>query len=441
MLLLPDKSSCSKAFYFLVVISVLTIFIVYFNAEVKIVNVQPYKHSQYVITEEKINLDRHIELLRKSSTSSAILSATSTTTNSTTPTTPTITTSTTTIITTSTTTIKSSTVQKKLILVYTSFFGDKPWPYYQPHKDYTKKCGCDFVRCELTYDRNRFSESDAVLFHGRDMPSLGELENLMKIRNPKQRWVYFVLENPYNSANVQPLDKYFNWSITYRLASDVQMPYRWHKKLTHELPPDHTNYALGKTKQVAWFVGHCGTLRDQLARKLEDNGITIAVAGGCAGRFNHRLACPNRECTSELLKYKFYYAAENNLCEDYITEKYWDQGFRANAIPIVLGGSNYSNPKLAIPGSFIDAMSFKTPKHLADHLKEIDQDDRKFNEYFKWKTKWKLVSPPNGCEESLCNLCTKLNDDIKSPDKPLASYISTENCRKPENYFRSWINS
>ena len=40
--------------------------------------------------------------------------------------------------------------------------------------------------------------------------------------------------------------------------------------------------------------------------------------------------CENK-CVDIFHKYKFYFAAENNLCTDYITEKYWqnsDKRFR-----------------------------------------------------------------------------------------------------------------
>ena len=89
-------------------------------------------------------------------------------------------------------------------------------------------------------------------------------------------------------------------------------------------------------------------------------------------------------------KYKFYFAAENNLCNQYITEKYWENPFLINAVPIVLGGSNYADPQLAIPGSFINAFDFKTPQKLVEYIKKVDSDDTLYNSYFNWKRHYKL---------------------------------------------------
>ena len=35
--------------------------------------------------------------------------------------------------------------------------------------------------------------------------------------------------------------------------------------------------------------------------------------------------------------------------------------------------------------SYIHVDDFDTPKDLAEYLKQLDQDDEKYNEYFKWK--------------------------------------------------------
>ena len=45
--------------------------------------------------------------------------------------------------------------------------------------------------------------------------------------------------------------------------------------------------------------------------------------------------------------------------------------------------------------SYIHVDDFDTPKELADYLRELDQDDEKYNEYFKWKVRVvSLVASP-----------------------------------------------
>ena len=84
-------------------------------------------------------------------------------------------------------------------------------------------------------------------------------------------------------------------------------------------------------------------------------------------------------------KYKFYFAAENKLCNQYITEKCRHKFFSINEVPIVLGGSNYAEPQLATPGSLINVLGFKTPKKLVEYIKKLDSDDTLDNSYFNSK--------------------------------------------------------
>lgn len=339
---------------------------------------------------------------------------------------------------------RSESNKKKLILFFTPFFQRNIWEYVYVFDNYTKRCGCDFTRCEYTYDRMKFGEADAVIFHGRNMPSFDVLDDLNKIRRQErknQRWVYFLIENPLTSPSVEPHDKYFNWTITYRLNADIRKPYNRHRKLKQAKPVDDFNYAANKTKQVAWFVGRCGMNREKLKNKLEEHGVRVDIAGRCKTYKNHShwLECSTRACTNELKSYKFYFAAENNLCTDYITEKYWRNGMNVNLVPIVFGGADYSNPRLAIPGSFIDALKFKTPKGLADYIKELDKDDKRYNEYFKWKSRWEIVKENEGCDKFMCDLCDKLHGNNHPPDRPLSSQIRKEECTVPAEKFKKWI--
>ena len=61
-----------------------------------------------------------------------------------------------------------------------------------------------------------------------------------------------------------------------------------------------------------------------------------------------------------------------------------------NVIPIVLGGANYT--KLAIPGSYINVLDFKSVKDLADYLHYLDKNSTAYNEYFKWRQIYRTVS-------------------------------------------------
>ena len=81
-----------------------------------------------------------------------------------------------------------------------------------------------------------------------------------------------------------------------------------------------------------------------------------------------------------------------------------------NVVPIVLGGANYT--KLAIPGSYINVMDFKTVKQLAEYLQYLDKNNTAYNEYFNWRLKYKVFRD----FRSICEICKWYV--TKSPLKP-----------------------
>ena len=119
---------------------------------------------------------------------------------------------------------------------------------------------------------------------------------------------------------------------------------------------------------LAWVVSNCGQARDDYVRALQEY-IPIHVYGLCGIKYQQSRTCERNsyKCEIKLHRYKFVLAFENSFCDDYVTEKYWQAIFRGN-VPIVLGGSSYDK-KLVIPGSYINARSFKSIKSLAEYIK------------------------------------------------------------------------
>ncbi|ETN85069.1 hypothetical protein NECAME_16936, partial [Necator americanus] len=87
--------------------------------------------------------------------------------------------------------------------------------------------------------------------------------------------------------------------------------------------------------------------------------------------------------------YHFYIAFENSICDDYITEKLWNQGYRRDIIPIVLKRSLVE--QLVPPNSFIAADDFNTTKDLAAHLHYLMFNKSAYTEYFQWRREYKVV--------------------------------------------------
>ncbi|KAH9384817.1 hypothetical protein HPB48_026835 [Haemaphysalis longicornis] len=150
-------------------------------------------------------------------------------------------------------------------------------------------------------------------------------------------------------------------------------------------------------------VSHCGAAsgRDDYVKQLRKY-VNVDVYGSCGDQ-----KCPKKNATRcyELFakKYFFYLSFENSICRDYVTEKFFNV-LEHDIIPVVLGGANYT--AIAPPDSFIDALSFRSPKHLAKYLKRVAGDFQLYAKYLRWKNRRRVDRdrfPP-----SFCDLCNKL---------------------------------
>ena len=334
----------------------------------------------------------------------------------------------------------------QVILIYSKVIETREWPHLPEREAKTFASRCRFSNCEVTYDNNRINESDVVIFHGRDMPPTNFLIQYSRTARPKyQRWAYYILENPLNTPDRRPLDGLFNWTMTYRKESDIWLPYKkYHKIQESEEKTNTKDYAAEKNKVpnrklAFWVLSHCGTYRDEYARKLQEY-ISIDVAGGCAGNFKNPIHNCNSEgrdgCFEHIRNYKFYLAFENAFCDQYVTEKYWYNSLEFDAVPIVMGGGPYDDPKVAIPRSFINVEDFGTVKALADYLNYLDKNDTAYNEYFNWKNEYKLDNDLGWPFPDIfvCEICKKLHteDSRKTYDR-LSDFWSWGHCKKNED--------
>jgi alpha-1,3-fucosyltransferase len=121
------------------------------------------------------------------------------------------------------------------------------------------------------------------------------------------------------------------------------------------------------------------------------------------------------------------------ICEDYATDQI-STLFKHDIIPVVFGGANYS--QLFPKKSYIDALSFESPQHLAKYLLEIGSNISLYNDYFEWKREYEVTDfghEPNW--SNFCDLCAKLADSSE-PNSYLSSHylykwwLKDSKCRK-----------
>lgn len=336
---------------------------------------------------------------------------------------------------------------QKTILMYTSYFGKRPWLFAVPSWDgkATDWKGRKYCpdSCRVTYDYNELNNSDAVVFNARDMPKPWHLGKLLQNKHHFQRWIFYNRENPINTLiNLFPLRGMFNWTATYRLDSDIFQPDHYIHPLEDERPPPDRNYAQGKDRLVIWIVSNCHDtkyIRNRITRQLLKY-ISIDIYGDCQSMFGqsgHDCKPHTDDCLRTMKRYKFYLAFENGNCYHYVTEKYWQNALMNDIVPVVMGGAVLEE-KLVVPRSYINILDFPNAETLSNHLKYLDKNNTAYNEYFWYKKYYKIFKP-----QFICRLCKKLYDKNEKPrvyDNLFSLYSRQTNCYINETYIRDvWL--
>ncbi|KAK6032795.1 fucosyl transferase [Ostertagia ostertagi] len=241
-------------------------------------------------------------------------------------------------------------------------------------------------------------------------------------RPHNQLWVIRLLESPENTHSLKAYDNQVNVTISYRRDSDLPIAYGQYEAF---LTPQKSTSAVdftGKTRMVCWIVSNCFTNnhRMEYARRLSQY-IQVDIFGACGKRSLNKVEAHRtiRE------NYKFYLAFENSNCHQYITEKFWINALRNDAIPIVMGAPKADYIKVAPPNSFIHVDDY-TPEQLSRYLLYLDRNRTAYNEYFVWKKYGRVVH-----SDFYCRLCAF----VQSP--PTKTYSSldewwqdSEDCEK-----------
>ena len=221
------------------------------------------------------------------------------------------------------------------------------------------------------------SDYDAIVFHLWDL-TLKDLPD-PSTRRKHQKYVFTTREAPTQTGGKNPtlqkLQKYFNYSITYRRDSTFYTPYGGFLRIKeHPMEGElfdsliqeygEKNHEMASKKNItdasiAQVVSNCHSHsgREGLLRSLQ-NMTKVHVYGLC-GTMSCNKAVQIKELQSGHIgagqscyqtveeKYKFYLSWENALCKDYITEKFFEIA-KYDIIPVVLN---------------IAAMELIAPKH------------------------------------------------------------------------------
>ncbi|KAK2168824.1 hypothetical protein LSH36_14g12089 [Paralvinella palmiformis] len=293
--------------------------------------------------------------------------------------------------------IRRQTSSSTLILLWDFYDDDN---FNQRLNGMMQNGGCPVSNCRFTTSRDDMDLSDAVIFN----PIL-QRSYLPQRSFPGQIYVMYNMEPPTSFIDY-PFDKYrgqYNLTMTYldHPDTDIRIPLGYVMRRQNNSTVRKVTMRT-KSRMVAWVVSNCNATgqRWRYAKELSKY-IQVDVYGQCGA-----LTC-GKHCFRNIeKKYKFYLAFEKCYCKQYLTEKVF-RTLNYNIVPIVLGGADYS--ELFPRHSYIDVRDFRSPKHLASYLKELDQNNHHYVEYFSWKMHLKAVDGRNKTA-AFCRLCEVLHD-------------------------------
>lgn len=221
--------------------------------------------------------------------------------------------------------------------------------------------GCEYQNCYLTYQKSLLFNSvnfDAILFDVEN-----DWDRHPNLRSVHQNFIFVASESSDNFPICHSsFDNYYNMTFTYRIDSDIRWSYitiydhkneavgpkidmKWVDKMD-PTSDDIKRRLVHKRRVAAWFVSHCTSKskREDVAKNimeaLKQYNMQVDTYGWCGRR-----TCSKERMDDclELLErdYYFYFAFENSLSEDYVTEKL-TYPLLHYTVPIVYGGANYS---------------------------------------------------------------------------------------------------
>lgn len=293
---------------------------------------------------------------------------------------------------------------RRVILAWTSFWFQDYWCDMTENSTEVSQCS---DRCEVTTDKNRLHDSDAIVFH---LPDILPWTSLPKTRRLDQVWVLYNLEPPprqiWYMGGVM-WRNVFNWTMSYRQDSTVFVrPYHGYEPLTaaqkQKSSHSYVNFLANKTKFAIATISDC---YDDAGRYKDiyelQKYIDVDIYGYCGSEVCHQW---RDDCEKTIREYKFQLAFENAYCQDYITEKYWEAHMR-KLIPVVNWKTDPTN--LVFPNSYINIFDFPNIKSAAEHMIKVSENEKLYNSYFEWTKRYKM-NCHCGCH--WCALCDKLHD-------------------------------
>lgn len=305
---------------------------------------------------------------------------------------------------------------------------------HTPHYTWYNFSHCEYTNC-IPLNPHRSLE------HPMAPPAVAEaasiiLFNLVEMyqgntlhKIPRRNDQYFgvtSLESTGYSFNTMPsmLDGLMNMTLTYHRQSTVP---EWHIFKAcmdkRSSPRASVNYFAGKSKGALAYVSNCNSMQyDRLTvmRALSKH-IPVDIFGNCGMSDPCANVADRDACRADMHRqYHFYLSFENSLCEDYISEKYWDRLSEPSfMLPVAMGGLSVQEYSEQSPeNSFLHLRNFTSVDALGQYLKSLMENTKAYNGYHKWRESWDVYKRPIYTRFPSCDLCRIANEKPYMPADP-----------------------
>ena len=297
--------------------------------------------------------------------------------------------------------------------------------------NYAPFCNLPFD-CIVTQDgfpnRDHWTNFSAIMIFG--IHAFGRIQNNVggqSSRDPKQIWVARGKEPTIAGTDFIGTRQLVNWfNFTAALSpkatfrdSYVGVIKRMKREKMSNIEKEYDSFE--KDKDFCWMVSNCGapSRRFDMASEIINHlPGKVHMWGKAFPRcmpkvnktkiINHGFTTRDTvEYLVELSKCKFYFAFENSICSDYITEKFGNP-LAQYAIPIVNGWRE--SYEQILPGSFIHVADFKNYSRVAEYLSQLLGNKEEFFAYHKWRLTREVLKQERSQMYNLihCRVCEKV---------------------------------
>ena len=169
---------------------------------------------------------------------------------------------------------------------------------------------------------------------------------------------------------------------------------------------NNTPLKSGKIVKIVWFVSNCHSAsrrEDFVAELGREENVQIDIFGS-GGNLKCDKTAQEVCFLKHLPNYDFYLSLENEICQDYFTEKLCET-LKYDIVPIVLGGADYK--RFAPPHSVVNVADFSNVNELSKYLRLLKDNQSEYKKYFAWKRTYVIerrIQPIFACD-----ICSKLN--------------------------------